>query len=253
MIPIGDDNRGRRSFPTINYVLIAINVAVFLYELSLPSDQLQIFMLRYGAIPYQITHNVTHIPGLPASIQSPAPVYLTIFTAMFIHGGWLHIGGNMLYLWIFGDNVEDSMGHFRYLIFYLLGGVAAALTQTFVGGPNSVEPMIGASGAIAAVLAGYLILYPRGLVRTLIFFGFFFWIFMVPAIIVIGVWIIIQLFTGVASLGVATAQTGGVAVWAHVGGFALGAILIWLFRNPRAVERQRLARRGYRAFDRWGT
>lgn len=245
MIPIHDDNKSERTFPIINYLLIAINVIVFIYELSLSQPQLQRFILRYGAIPAELSHNVMLVPG------APHPIYLTIFTGMFIHAGWLHIGGNMLYLWIFGDNVEDAFGHFRYLAFYLLGGVAAAFCQTYVGGPNSSSPMIGASGAIAAVLAAYIILFPKGLVRVLIFLGILILPIRLPALIVIGFWIVLQVWTGVASLGVHTAESGGVAVWAHVGGFAFGVLALWIFRDRANVQRQRSLRSGYKAFDRW--
>ncbi|MDI3339474.1 MAG: rhomboid family intramembrane serine protease [Sphaerobacter sp.] len=245
MIPIGDDNRGRRTTPFVNYSLITVNVLMFLYELSLPMDQLEAFIYRFGVIPAEITTGV----DLPPVV--PLPVYVTLLTSMFLHGGWAHLLGNMLFLWIFGDNVEDSMGHLRYLIFYLLGGIGAALAQIFVGGPDLTEPMIGASGAIGAVLGAYLVLYPGGLIRVLVFLGFFVTVLMIPAFIVIGVWVLLQFLNGLATLGVATQQTSGVAFWAHVGGFATGALLVWLFRDPKAVARQRAARRGYRAFDRW--
>ena len=244
MLPIGDDNRGRRSFPVVNLGLIALNVLVFLYELSLPSSALDQLIHRYGAVPAAIAQ------GVPAATNAPIPAWATIFTAMFIHAGWLHIGGNMLFLWIFGDNVEDAMGHVRYLVFYLLGGLAAAIAQTFIGGPRSTDPMIGASGAIAAILAAYLVLFPRGGVRVLVFLGFFVTVLMVPAIIVIGIWFATQFLSGLASLGVATQQSSGVAFWAHVGGFTSGLVPVWVFRDRAAVERQRLARQGYRAFQR---
>ena len=244
MLPIGDDNRGRRSFPVVNLGLIALNALVFVYELSLPTSGLDRFIRTYGAVPAAITH------GVPAVVDSPVPAWATVFTAMFIHAGWLHILGNMLFLWIFGDNVEDAMGHVRYLVFYLIGGVAAALAQTYIGGPLSTDPMIGASGAIAAVLAAYLVLFPRGGVRVLVFLGFFVTVLMVPAVIVIGIWFATQFLNGLASLGVATQQTAGIAFWAHVGGFGSGLVLVWLFRDRAAVERQRLARQGYRVFQR---
>lgn len=245
MLPIGDENRGRRIVPFVTYGLILVNVLVFFYELTLPADQLEAFVYRFGAIPAELTQ------GVDAPPLAPFPIYLTVITSMFLHGGWAHILGNMLFLWIFGDNVEDSMGHVRFLLFYLLGGIGAALTQIYLGGPESTTPMIGASGAIAAVLGGYLILYPTALVRVLVWFGFFVTVLMVPAIIVIGVWFLLQLLSGVATLGVQTQQTGGgVAFWAHVGGFVTGVVLVWIFRNPSAVERQRLAQRNYRAFQR---
>ncbi|ACZ39212.1 rhomboid family intramembrane serine protease [Sphaerobacter thermophilus] len=245
MIPIGDDNRGRRTTPFVNYTLIVLNVLVFLYEVSLPMDQLEVFVYRFGIVPAEITQGVD-IPPL-----APFPIYLTILTSMFLHGGWAHLLGNMLFLWIFGDNVEDSMGHLRYLIFYLLGGIGAALAQIFLAGPDSTTPMIGASGAIAAVLGAYFVMYPGGLVRVLVVLGFFITVVMVPAVIMIGLWFLLQLLSGLATLGIETQQTGGVAFWAHVGGFVTGLVLVWVFRDPKAVERQRAARRGYRAFQRW--
>lgn len=168
MFPIGDDNSGRQSFPIVNTLLIAINVLVFLYQLLLMAEsprRLEAFIFKYGAIPYELTRGV----DLPPTVGFP--IYLTVFTSMFLHGGFAHLIGNMWYLYIFGDNVEDSMGHVRYLIFYLLGGVAAAWAQTLLD-PSSRIPMVGASGAISAVMGAYLVLYPGGLVRTVTFFGF---------------------------------------------------------------------------------
>lgn len=246
MFPIGDDNSGRQSFPIVNTVLIATNVVVFLYQLLLLAQsprQLEAFVFKYGAIPFELTRGI----DIPPTVGFP--IYLTIFTSMFLHGGFAHLIGNMWYLYIFGDNVEDSMGHFRYLIFYLLGGVAAAWTQILLD-PSSRIPMIGASGAISAVMGAYLVLYPGGLVRTVALFGFIPIFFYLPAIILIGLWFILQFFAGLASLGVPTANTGGVAYWAHIGGFIAGLILVWLFRNPDRVERQRIARRMHRAFQR---
>lgn len=243
MIPIGDENRGGRLTPVVTYAIIAINVLVFFYQLSLSGPELQQFIFTYGAIPYELTHNVALHPPLPI------PVYLTVITSMFIHGGWLHILGNMLFLWIFGDNVEDVMGHVKYLIFYLLGGIAAAVGQTLID-PNNTIPMVGASGAIAAVMAAYLVSFPKNLVRVLVFLGFFVTVFRIPAIIMIGIWFLLQFITGVASLGVATEQTGGVAFWAHIGGFIVGLLLVWIFRNPKAVQRQRMAQQPWRGYER---
>ena len=243
MIPIGDENRGERLTPAVNYALIALNFLVFFYELSLSQQDLQQFIFTYGSIPYELTHNVALHP-------LPIPVYLTIFTSMFMHGGWLHILGNMLFLWIFGDNVEDSMGHVKYLLFYLLGGVAAAIGQTLIA-PDSTIPMVGASGAIAAVMAAYLVNFPKNLVRVLVFLGFFVTVFRIPALIMIGIWFVLQFITGIASLGVPTAeQSGGIAFFAHVGGFIAGLLLVFLFRNPKAVQRQRVAQQSWRGIER---
>ena len=244
MIPIGDENRGGRLTPVVNYAIIAINVLVFFYQLSLSGPALEQFIFTYGAIPYELTHNVALNPPLPI------PVYLTVFTSMFMHGGWLHILGNMLFLWIFGDNIEDAMGHVKYLIFYLLGGIAAAVGQTVVA-PDSTIPMVGASGAIAAVMAAYLVSFPTNLVRVLAFLGYFVTVFRIPAIIMIGIWFLLQFVTGVASLGVPTAeQTGGIAFWAHIGGFLAGFLLVWIFRNPKSVQRQRATQQSWRGIER---
>lgn len=246
MFPIGDDNSGTQGFPFVNLSLIAINIAVFLYQISLfiySPQELEAFIFKYGAIPWELTRGA----DLPPTVGFP--IYLTIFTSMFLHGGIAHLLGNMWYLYIFGDNVEDSMGHFRYLIFYLASGVAAAWTQALLD-PSSRIPMIGASGAISAVMGAYLILYPTGLVRTVAFLGFIPLFFYLPALILIGLWFVFQFLPGLASLGVPTANTSGVAYWAHIGGFVAGLILIWFFRNPERVERQRMARRLNRAFQR---
>ncbi len=246
MFPIGDDNSGRQSFPFVNITLIVVNVLVFFYQLSLfarSPQHLEEFVFKYGAIPFELTRGM----DLPPTVGFP--VYLTVFTSMFLHGGFAHLIGNMWYLYIFGDNVEDSMGHARYLIFYLLGGVVAAWSQTLLD-PASRIPMVGASGAISAVMGAYLVLYPGGLVRTVTFFGFIPIFFYLPALILIGLWFVFQFFAGLASLGVPTANTGGVAYWAHIGGFLAGLVLVWFFRNPERVERQRRARALHRAFQR---
>lgn len=243
MIPIGDDNRGRRTAPIINVALILANAAVFFYQVSLPMADLERFVFAYGAIPAELT------AGIDTNPETALPLYATAITSMFIHGGWAHFLFNMLFLWVFGDNIEDSMGHVRYLMFYLLGGIAAVVGQVAID-PSSLIPMVGASGAISAVLAAYIVLFPGGLIRVLVLFGFIPLIFMVPAILMIGLWIVTQFLQGFASLGVQTEQTGGVAYFAHIGGFIAGFIFVWFFRNPAAVERQRAARRGYRAFSR---
>ncbi len=219
MIPISDEDAVRKKlFPLINLALIVINIIVFVYELSLPTKQLEAFVATFGVVPFEI------VTGRDIPPAAPGPVWLTLLTAMFIHGGVLHIAGNMLYLWIFGDNVEDAMGHFRYLVFYLLCGIIAGLAQV-LSDPLSRVPSIGASGAIAGVLGAYVVMFPRARIRTLLFVGPFFTIGRVPALLVIGLWAVIQFFAGLASLGVATQQTGGVAYFAHIGGFIAGAIL----------------------------
>jgi membrane associated rhomboid family serine protease len=235
VFPIGDENYGRRSAPIINYTLIAINIAVFIIEL-VQGDR---FILQYSAVPYMITHGGQVPPPkiidhqIIRDLPGPSPIYITLFTSMFMHAGWLHIGGNMLYLWIFGDNVEDDFGHIKYLIFYLLCGLAAAFAQIAIA-PDSPIPSLGASGAIAGVLGAYMIMFPRNRVRTVVFLGFFFTITMLPAILVIGLWIVMQLFSQFASISEGAAQTGGgVAYMAHIGGFFAGLILTLFFRQKR--------------------
>ena len=231
--PIGDDNTERRIIPFVNYTLIAINVMVFLYQLG--NDQ---FTLGYSVVPAEITQGrdivgpVRGVKGLTLA-PSPQPIYLTLLSAMFMHGGWLHLGGNMLYLWIFGDNVEDRMGHLKYLIFYLLCGFLASATHIFVD-PKSIIPSLGASGAIAGVLGAYLVLFPRQGVRV-IQFGM---ITELPALIVIGLWGVLQFISGFGSLGRGGAS-GGVAFMAHVGGFVAGLLLVFFFRNPPESRRFR--------------
>jgi membrane associated rhomboid family serine protease len=225
VIPVSDEDAVRKKlFPLINLALIAINIIVFVYELSLPRRQLEAFVAAFGVTPFEI------VTGRDIPPPVPGPAWLTLLTAMFIHGGLLHIAGNMLYLWIFGDNVEDAMGHLRYLIFYLLCGLIASLAQV-LSDPLSRVPSVGASGAIAGVLGAYVVMFPRARIRTLLFIGPFFTIGRVPALLVIGLWAVIQLFAGIASLGVPTQQTGGVAYFAHIGGFFAGVSLVWLFRR----------------------
>lgn len=217
MIPIRDDTPTRR-VPIVNYALIAVNVIVFLF-IQLAGRNQDALVYRFALIPA----NFTAGPGL-GNIGD-------IFTSMFMHAGWAHIIGNMLYLWIFGDNVEDRLGSFPYLIFYLLGGVAASLAHVFTN-PGSQVPTVGASGAIAAVLGAYLVLYPRNRVLTFIPIGYFARLTLVPASIVLGLWFVLQFFSGLLSLG--GPDVGGVAFWAHIGGFVFGALFALLFarRNP---------------------
>jgi len=228
LFPIGDDNRNVRHVPFVMYLLIAANAAVF-FLLQLHHPQ---FTYGYSVIPREIlsgvdlVHKVGQIPQAPG----PQPIYLTLFTAMFMHGSILHLAGNMLYLWIFGDNVEDAMGHGRFLIFYLICGLAAAFAQIAVA-PHSAIPTLGASGAIAGVLGGYLLLFPRKRVRVLVgCLG----IIELSAFIVIGGWIFIQFINGVGQLSAVTQNdTGGVAYLAHVGGAVAGLFLTPFFRKRR--------------------
>ena len=217
MIPLRDANPTRRR-PIVTWSLIGICVAVFALELWIQSTDgdraLDRFFLAYGAIPRDVTAG----SGLPGLISH-----------QFLHGGWLHLGGNMLYLWIFGNNVEDRFGRLGFLAFYLAGGVAAALTQVAID-PQSTNPLIGASGAIAAILGAYVVLYPGARVLSLVFLGFFYQLINVPAIIVLVLWFGLQLLSGVASLGV-SATDGGVAFFAHIGGFVAGVVVGLIVRT----------------------
>jgi membrane associated rhomboid family serine protease len=239
VIPIKDYAGPRRRFPWITWGLIAVNIAVFLYQVSL-GPAAQFFMFAYSVVPAALVHGIpqTSLPGVPASIpfHTPVPVYLTVITAMFMHAGWLHIGGNMLFLYIFGDNVEDRMGHFPYLIFYLFCGIVAAVAQVAVY-PDSTIPSLGASGAIAGVLAAYLVLFPTARVKTVIFIFIFITLVTLPAIVLIGLWFLLQFFDGVASLATVQQGMGGVAYFAHVGGFVSGLIITLILR-PRLKPRQ---------------
>src|SRR5262245_56578527 len=214
------DNIPSRTFPIITILIIVINVFVFLYELSLGRG-LERFIMQYGVVPGAVT-------GWPASNRSLSDVALPFITSMFLHGGWLHLIGNMWYLWIFGDNIEDRLGHFSYLIFYLLCGLGAGIVHTILNFDVRV-PAIGASGAIAGVLGAYLVSYPGARILTLIPIFIFMQIIEIPAVIVLGFWFIMQFLAGTASLASATANTGGVAWWAHVGGFVIGMILVGMF------------------------
>jgi membrane associated rhomboid family serine protease len=228
VIPISDEMRTRR-VPVINYVLLALNVLVFLYELA-AGREVQELLMTLGAVPARITD--------PAHYPLSA---LTLFTSMFLHGGWMHLIGNMLYLGIFGDNVEDVLGRAGYVAFYLFAGVAAGLAQVLVS-PFSSVPAIGASGAIAGVLAVYLVLFPTAPVRVLVPTFYMMRLARVPAFLVLGMWFVIQLFNGFLSLGAATVATGGVAWFAHIGGFAaglgVGLLLRWTGKGRQAREPQ---------------
>jgi membrane associated rhomboid family serine protease len=227
-------------------LIIAINVIVYFFlekgGLSVHNDAQ---VVHYGAIPYEFTHpgkecDLTTVgqivcqgqPGVSGHPGNQPPFWVTAFTSMFMHGGLLHIGGNMLFLWIFGNNVEDAMGHVRFVAFYLLGGLAALAGQILVG-PDSTVPTLGASGAIAAVLAGYLLLYPRARVLTLVFIIFFFTIIELPAILFLGIWFLEQIAFGAADLTNPTGGGGGVAYFAHIGGFVFGLLAIKLFATHR--------------------
>lgn len=216
MIPLYDTLRSRR-FPIVNWMLIALNGMAFYTELKLNDEALYRFIHTWGLIPLQLASN-------------PAETWITIFTSMFLHGGWFHILSNMWILVIFGDNIEDRLGGGLYLIFYLMSGTAAALTQTFFSAA-STQPMIGASGAIAGVLGAYLILFPRARIASLVPIFIVFTLIEVPAIIFLGFWFVSQLFSG--WLALQGAATSGVAWWAHIGGFVFGLLAIRLFMPRR--------------------
>ncbi len=223
MFPLKDTIRSR-SFPAVNWLLIIANVLVFiLIEWPLSSRQLDRLVMTFGLVPARLV-----------AVQPQA--ILSIFTSMFMHGGWLHLISNMWALYIFGDNVEDRMGPVRYLAFYLLSGVVAALTQTWLG-PSSRTPLIGASGAIAGVLGAYLILFPTSRVITLILLIFLPWFVEIPAVLYLAFWFVLQFFSGLFALQT-PAAAGGVAYWAHIGGFIWGVLLVRLFvRRPPAYHR----------------
>jgi membrane associated rhomboid family serine protease len=256
LIPI-KDNIPTDRFPLVTVLLILANVVVYVLAVShggsLISGPDAHEIVKYGAIPYALTHPGRHcglasVPNLatqaiacqgqPGVVGTPTgvlPTWETVPTSMFMHASILHIGGNMLFLWIFGNNVEDSMGRVKFLGFYILGGVAALLLQVLVG-PNSTAPTVGASGAIAAVLGGYIVLYPRARVLALVFIILFFTVIELPALVMLGLWFAEQAVFGAVGLTNPTGGGGGVAYFAHVGGFAFGALTIrWL-----ATRRRRL-------------
>ena len=224
MIPLRDRNPTRRT-PVITIGLIAACFVAFAVELSVTATggdrALEAFFEQWGAVPADITRALE-----TGDYFSPA--ILGMFTSMFLHGGWLHILGNMLYLWIFGNNVEDRMGRIPFLLFYLVGGITAALTQVVIS-PHSEVPLVGASGAIAAALGAYIVLFPGARILSLVFLGFFYQLLEVPALVILGFWFVLQLISGAAAL-CATTATGGVAFFAHIGGFVLGVAVGLLLR-----------------------
>ncbi len=244
MFPL-KDNIPTERFPIVTVALIIANVVVYLLAIrhggSLFGGPADTTSVRYGAIPYELTHSGKHCgiaetgrlacegqPGVEDGAPSQAATWLTLLTSMFMHGGLLHLGGNMLFLWIFGNNVEDAMGHVKFVLFYLLGGVAAMGLQVAID-PDAAVPTIGASGAVAAVLGGYILLYPRARVVTVIFIVFFFTILELPAMLILGFWFLQQIAFGALDLADPTSGGGGVAYFAHIGGFAFGLLAIKLF------------------------
>ncbi len=221
VFPINDHNPTRVT-PFVTYALIAINMVVFIHELSLAQPQLEQFFQLYALVPKELTGSFQGIP-----INQPVPEPLTLVTSQFLHGGFLHLAGNMLFLWIFGNNIEDQLGHVKYLIFYITCGVLAALAQWFFSMQSGV-PSLGASGGIAGVMGAYIIRFPNAQIRTLVFLGPFIVFPNIPAMFFLGIWFIQQALYGIASLNVPTnigMESGGIAYWAHAGGFVFGAIL----------------------------
>jgi membrane associated rhomboid family serine protease len=220
VIPLHDDNPTER-FPFVTIVFMAVCTAVFLYQESLPQNSAGEFVFHYGAIPAVLFGYAS----LPEEVGAAIPASFTLLTSMFLHGGWMHLLGNMLYLWIFGNNVEDAMGHAKYIVFYILCGILAAITHAMTDSSSQI-PMVGASGAISAVLGAYLLLFPRSQVLVLLpGLG----MTRVPAGIVLGMWFVTQLLSGGMSIG---GKGGGVAFFAHIGGFVAGMALIGLFKRP---------------------
>jgi membrane associated rhomboid family serine protease len=245
IFPIGDDNSDRTSAPIINYLLIAINILVFVLLQGATGENK--FTASFATVPEEIRTGKDVSGRVPIKMgtqegvivlgETPSPVYITLLTSMFMHGGWMHLLGNMLFLWIFGDNLENLMGRFRYLIFYLLTGLLASLTHvfsTFAFGDNAFIPSLGASGAISGVLGGYLVLFPKRQVKVILMRM----LTTVPAIVAIGLWFVLQLVQAFGVISAGPQSGGGVAFMAHVGGFVAGLILVKLFtagRNPAAT------------------
>jgi membrane associated rhomboid family serine protease len=237
MIPLRDRNPSG-TFPLVTIAIIVINLMIFIYELSL-GYRLDRFLMTWGLVPLKVSH-FFYIPNLTV-----ADAFAPFFTSMFLHGGWLHVIGNMWYLWIFGDNIEDRLGRFRFLIFYLVCGLGAAVTHVLFNSRSGM-PVVGASGAVAGVLGAYMYCFPRARVLTLVPIFFFLTFIEIPAFFLLAFWFVLQFFSGAMSVAARVGDGGGVAWWAHVGGFALGIILILLMQR---VPRSRQTRYAVR-FDR---
>ena len=217
IFPIGDDQVKGGYFPLFSYTFIGVNILIFLFQVSLPPQQVEAFIFTYGCIPAEVTTGQD---------------YFTLFTSMFLHGGWMHLLGNMLFLWVFADNIEATIGSQRFLIFYLLGGLAAHVGHIYFNWGSTI-PTVGASGAISAVMGTYLVMFPRSKVK-LILFPLFFLRFSIPAFLFLGFWIYQQFLAGTAALNVQTAESAGVAWWAHIGGFVFGVLAGVYFRSRRS-------------------
>lgn len=234
MIPLRHEKYYQQTAPIIVYLLIALNIAVFIIEI-IKGEQ---FIAGYCATPYEITHGIdliksVDVPGIGSIPQTPGPtpIYITLLTSMFMHASLMHIAGNMLYLWVFGDLIENNFGHFKFLIFYLIAGLAASFAQIATD-PNSLIPSLGASGAIAGVLGAYMVMYPNSRIRVLLLLGFYWTITELPALVVIGFWIIIQFLNEFGTI-IDNSMSSNVAYMAHIGGFMIGAILALFLRSEK--------------------
>ena len=239
VLPLRDDDSDRHTVPVVTYGLIAVNALVWLIEMSIGEP----FINGYSTVPYEITHGTDLVgtetiraggQSIPIQLYpGPTPIYLTLFSSMFMHASWMHIIGNMLYLWIFGDNIEDRVGHAKFLVFYLICGLAASAAH-IIFGVDSKIPSLGASGAIAGVLGAYLVLFPKRGVRVLMARQ----IVSMPAFMVLGMWILLQVFSQISVVG---GEGGGVAYMAHIGGFVAGLVLIFLFRGSGSRDAPRFS------------
>jgi len=217
IFPIGDDQVKGGHFPLFSYAFIAFNVLVFLYQIMLPPPELEAFIFNWGSIPAETMRGEDLV---------------TLFTSMFLHGGWMHLIGNMLFLWVFADNIEATIGNTRFLLFYLFGGLIAHAAHIYFN-PGSTIPTVGASGAISAVMGAYLVMFPTSRVKL----WFFFFIFRVPAVLFLGIWIWQQWSAGTASIGVPVEQSAGVAWWAHIGGFIFGVVAGFYYRSSGYLKK----------------
>lgn len=248
MIPYRDENPTTLP-PIVTVGIIALNVIAWLFiEGAGAGRAVDAAVCNYGLIPGEILQRVPPgsgvemAPGVVCAVD-PSPQYWTVLTSMFMHGGWMHLIGNMVFFWVFGNNIEDAMGHARFALFYVMCGVAAAATQVLVT-PSSTVPMVGASGAISGILGAYLLLYPRVRVHAVVFLGFYVTSIAIPAFVMLGYWIVLQLLSSLSSLG--ARQTGGTAFFAHIGGFVAGLVLIRLFARREYLERRVVLPGGYR-------
>jgi membrane associated rhomboid family serine protease len=228
MFPLGDERRTGRGLAIVTIGLIVLNVAIFLFEVSLGA-RVEEFIRTYGAVPREI------LTGQDIPPPGPTPLWIQLLTSMFLHGGWLHLISNMAYLRVFGDDIEDALGKPLYILFYLGTGIAASLTHIFLSGPASTIPSVGASGAIAGVLGAYLVWFPKRQIHVLVP-GMYFGTGRVSALVMLGFWFVLQFLSGLGALTGGTAETGGVAVWAHIGGFVAGVLVALLLRGRAVMQ-----------------